>query len=120
LPSDDHPRPLATLAQQRVELSATDGDGAPVGQGLRLDGPVPAHPWRRGKTRVNALVIDGEAVYCNGDGVSNFEKLHSQAHNDRVFLYAYELLELGGVVTRACPQLSRMIAATNWTAARKF
>jgi len=31
--SDDDPRPLATLAQQRVELGATHGDGAAVGQG---------------------------------------------------------------------------------------
>jgi hypothetical protein len=29
--SDDDPRPLATLAQQHVELGAAHGDGAPVG-----------------------------------------------------------------------------------------
>jgi bifunctional non-homologous end joining protein LigD len=28
--------------------------------------------------------------------VSNFDKLHSQAHNDSVFLYAFDLLELNG------------------------
>jgi hypothetical protein len=40
--SDDNPRPLTTLAQQRVELGATNGDGATIWQGyraaLRLDG----------------------------------------------------------------------------------
>jgi bifunctional non-homologous end joining protein LigD len=41
----------------------------------------------------SALVIDGEAVCCDSDGVANFEKLHSQAHNNRVFLYALDLLE---------------------------
>jgi hypothetical protein len=41
LHSDNHPCPLATFAQQRVELSAAQGDRAAVGQGsgaaLRFD-----------------------------------------------------------------------------------
>jgi bifunctional non-homologous end joining protein LigD len=53
--------------------------------------------------RPNALVLDGEAVCCDPDGVANFEKLHSQAHNDRVFLYAFDLLELGGIDLRPDP-----------------
>jgi hypothetical protein len=40
--SDNHPRPVATLAQQRVELSAAYADSATVGEGstpaARLDG----------------------------------------------------------------------------------
>ncbi|HEY2227131.1 MAG TPA: hypothetical protein VGI22_05190 [Xanthobacteraceae bacterium] len=31
--SDNHPRPLATLAQHCVELGATQGDGATIGEG---------------------------------------------------------------------------------------
>jgi bifunctional non-homologous end joining protein LigD len=53
--------------------------------------------------RPNALVLDGEAVYCGPDGVASFEKLHSHALNDRVFLYAFDLLELGGVDLRVEP-----------------
>jgi bifunctional non-homologous end joining protein LigD len=53
--------------------------------------------------RSKALVIDGEAVYCDSDGVANFEKLHSQVYDDRAFLYAFDLLELGGVDLRAQP-----------------
>jgi bifunctional non-homologous end joining protein LigD len=53
--------------------------------------------------RSNALVLDGEAVYCDPDGVANFEKLHSQAYSDRVFFYAFDLLELGGVDLRPRP-----------------
>ena len=53
--------------------------------------------------RSNALVIDGEAVYCDRDGVANFEKLQSQALNGRVFLYAFDLLERGGVDLRPQP-----------------
>jgi hypothetical protein len=36
--SDNHPCPLATLAQQRVELSAAYRDGATVGKGHRATG----------------------------------------------------------------------------------
>jgi bifunctional non-homologous end joining protein LigD len=53
--------------------------------------------------RQRALVLDGEAVVCDDDGTANFEMLHSQAHNDRAFLYAFDLLELGGVDVRPLP-----------------
>jgi bifunctional non-homologous end joining protein LigD len=53
--------------------------------------------------RPSALVLDGEAVCCDPDGTANFEKLHSRAHNDRVFLYAFDLLEVGGVDLRVEP-----------------
>jgi ATP-dependent DNA ligase len=53
--------------------------------------------------RADALVLDGEAVYCGGDGVANFEKLHSRAHDGGVFLYAFDLLELDGVDLRSQP-----------------
>jgi ATP-dependent DNA ligase len=45
--------------------------------------------------------MDGEAVYCDSDGVANFEKLHSQAYDDRVYLYAFDLLELSGLDMRS-------------------
>ena len=53
--------------------------------------------------RPAALVLDGEAVCCDPDGTANFERLQSQAHNDRVFLYAFDLLELGGIDLRLEP-----------------
>jgi bifunctional non-homologous end joining protein LigD len=53
--------------------------------------------------RPNALVIDGEAVCCDADGTANFEKLHSGAHNDRAFLYAFDLLEVGAIDLRPDP-----------------
>jgi bifunctional non-homologous end joining protein LigD len=53
--------------------------------------------------RPSALVLDGEAVVCDPEGVANFEMLHSRAHNDHVFLYAFDLLELGGADMRPLP-----------------
>jgi bifunctional non-homologous end joining protein LigD len=45
---------------------------------------------------VRSTVIDGEAVVCGRDGVSDFEKLHSHAYDDQAILYAFDLLELDG------------------------
>jgi hypothetical protein len=41
-------------------------------------------------------VIDGEAVICDTDGKSDFDKLHSGAYDARVFLHAFDLIELDG------------------------
>jgi hypothetical protein len=38
--------------------------------------------------------MDGEAVWAGKDGKSDFDRLHSNAHDDAVFLYAFDLLEL--------------------------
>jgi bifunctional non-homologous end joining protein LigD len=46
--------------------------------------------------RVRSATIDGEAVCCGEDGIPDFDKLHSHAYNDDVFLYAFDLLELNG------------------------
>ena len=37
-----------------------------------------------------------EAVWAGKDGKSDFDRLHSRAHDDAVFLYAFDLLELNG------------------------
>jgi bifunctional non-homologous end joining protein LigD len=66
--------------------------------------------------RVRSATIDGEAVYCGKDGLSDFDKLHSQAHDADVFLYAFDLLELNGGDLRAEPlevrkgKLERLLA----------
>jgi bifunctional non-homologous end joining protein LigD len=48
------------------------------------------------KLKARSFLIDGEAVFCGPDGVSNFDRLHSQAFNSRVFLYGFDLLQLDG------------------------
>jgi bifunctional non-homologous end joining protein LigD len=49
-----------------------------------------------GALRVRSISIDGEAVVCGDDGVSDFDRLHSQGWDDAVFLYAFDVLEIDG------------------------
>jgi bifunctional non-homologous end joining protein LigD len=55
------------------------------------------------KLKVRSVVIDGEAVVCREDGVSDFQKLHSRAYDDQAILYAFDLLELDGEDLRPWP-----------------
>jgi bifunctional non-homologous end joining protein LigD len=65
--------------------------------------------------RSASVTIDGEAVVCDDAGVAVFEKLHSRAHDDEAFLYAFDLLELDGEDWRSRPlderkaQLERLL-----------
>jgi bifunctional non-homologous end joining protein LigD len=61
--------------------------------------------------RAQSATIDGEAVWCGHDGVPDFEKLRSQAYNDQVFLYAFDLLELNGDDYRSRPLETRRFQA---------
>jgi ATP-dependent DNA ligase len=61
------------------------------------------YPWivhSAAKLRVNRFLIDGEAVVCGDDGVSDFGLLHSREHDESVFLYAFDLLAMDGVDIR--------------------
>jgi ATP-dependent DNA ligase len=77
--------------------------GTPVhAQRLRLDRALSAYPQGGG-----GYPGDGEAVCCDEAGIAVFEKLHSRANDDRVFLYAFDLLELDGEDWRARPLEAR-------------
>jgi bifunctional non-homologous end joining protein LigD len=52
---------------------------------------------------VRSCVIDGEAVACNGDGLSIFEKLRWRHHDERVFMWCFDLLVLDGQDLRREP-----------------
>jgi bifunctional non-homologous end joining protein LigD len=61
------------------------------------------YPWivhSARKLRTTRFLIDGEAVICGPDGVSDFERLHSREHDASVFLYAFDLLALDGLDLR--------------------
>jgi bifunctional non-homologous end joining protein LigD len=54
-----------------------------------------------------SCIIDGEAVACDDDGVASFDLVRHHRANDRIFLYAFDLIELGGDDLRRDPLESR-------------
>jgi bifunctional non-homologous end joining protein LigD len=57
--------------------------------------------------RASSATIDGEAVCCDESGLSVFDDLHSRQHDDRVLLYAFDLLEVDGEDLRPQPLRAR-------------
>ena len=49
-----------------------------------------------GGLRSRSVILDGEAVACDEDGISNFDRLRHRHHDGSVFLYAFDLIELNG------------------------
>src|SRR5262249_14458062 len=47
-----------------------------------------------GALRARSFLIDGEAVACDGHGLPVFDRLRYRRQDERVFLYAFDLLEL--------------------------
>jgi ATP-dependent DNA ligase len=68
------------------------------------------------RNRQTSFVIDGEAVLLGVDGISDFNGLHSQQHDDEVMLYAFDILALDGDDLRKLPlhlrktNLARLLA----------
>jgi bifunctional non-homologous end joining protein LigD len=48
------------------------------------------------RLRSRSCIIDGEAVRCGDDGVPSFDRIRHRHHDARVFLYAFDLIELNG------------------------
>jgi bifunctional non-homologous end joining protein LigD len=53
---------------------------------------VEALVWLRSRS----CIIDGEAVCCDDNGVPSFDRLRYRRDDARVFLYAFDLIELDG------------------------
>jgi bifunctional non-homologous end joining protein LigD len=66
--------------------------------------------------KVASATIDGEAVWCDEDGVSDFEKVHGCSHDHQDFLYAFDLLHLDGVDLREAPLIERKAKLAKLTA----
>jgi bifunctional non-homologous end joining protein LigD len=43
-----------------------------------------------------SCIIDGEAVACDDNGLAVFDRIRYRRHDGKVFLYAFDLLELNG------------------------
>jgi bifunctional non-homologous end joining protein LigD len=48
------------------------------------------------RLRSRTCMIDGEAVACDENGLSNFDRIRYRRHDATVFLYAFDLIELNG------------------------
>jgi bifunctional non-homologous end joining protein LigD len=55
------------------------------------------------RLRSRSCIIDGEAVACDDNGVGSFDLIRHHRHNERVFLYAFDLIELNGDDMRRDP-----------------
>jgi bifunctional non-homologous end joining protein LigD len=53
--------------------------------------------------KIRSCLIDGEAVCCDGDGLASFTLLRHRRDDRRVFLYAFDLIELDGSDLRRDP-----------------
>lgn len=61
------------------------------------------------KLKANSLLIDGEGVVYDNNGMPSFDLLHSHEHDKEVSLVAFDLLELEGAPVRREPLLSRKL-----------
>ena len=72
-----------------------------------------------GALQVRSFLLDGEAVACDGDGMPVFDRLRYRRQDGRVFLYAFDLLELNGQDLRREPiEIRKRQLATLLRAAR--
>jgi hypothetical protein len=55
---------------------------------------------------VESCIIDGEVVWCGPDGIADFAKLQSRAHDHQAG-YAFDLLELAGEDLKEKPLIER-------------
>ena len=49
------------------------------------------------------MIIDGEAVVCDDNGVASFDRIRHRRHDGDTFLYAFDLIELNGDDMRRDP-----------------
>jgi bifunctional non-homologous end joining protein LigD len=50
-----------------------------------------------------SVILDGEAVACDDNGMASFDRLRHRQHDQAVFLYAFDLIELNGDDLRRDP-----------------
>jgi ATP-dependent DNA ligase len=55
------------------------------------------------RLRSRSCIIDGEAVACDDNGVTSFDRVRYRRHDESIFLYAFDLIELNGDDLRRDP-----------------
>jgi ATP-dependent DNA ligase len=46
------------------------------------------------RLRSRSCIIDGEAVACDDNGVTSFNRVRYRRHDESIFLFAFDLIEL--------------------------
>jgi bifunctional non-homologous end joining protein LigD len=62
------------------------------------------------RLRSRSCIIDGEAVACDDDGITSFNLVRYRRHDESIFLYAFDLIELNGDDLRPDPLEGRKAA----------
>jgi CheY-like chemotaxis protein len=67
-------------------------------EAARIDGALEALRTDEFDARLHSrsCIIDGEAVACDDKGVASFDLVRYHRANERIFLYAFDLIELNG------------------------
>jgi bifunctional non-homologous end joining protein LigD len=65
------------------------------------------------RLRSHTCIIDGEAVACDDKGVASFDLIRHHRTDERVFLYAFDLIELNGDDLRRDPLQVRKATLTS-------
>jgi bifunctional non-homologous end joining protein LigD len=55
------------------------------------------------RLRSRSCIVDGEAVACDDNGVTSFNRVRYRQHDESIFLYAFDLIELNGDDLRRDP-----------------
>jgi bifunctional non-homologous end joining protein LigD len=55
------------------------------------------------RLRWRSCIIDGEAVACDNNGVTSFNRVRYRRYDESIFLYAFDLIELNGDDLRRDP-----------------
>jgi len=80
---------------ERVRLYSRPGND--------LTGRFPLIVDTLARLRSRSCIIDGEAVACDDNGVASFDLIRHHRANGRIFLYAFDLIELNGDDMRRDP-----------------
>ena len=59
------------------------------------------------RLRSRSCIIDGEAVACDDNGLTSFNRVGYRHHDESLFLYAFDLIELNSDDVRRDPLKSR-------------
>jgi len=65
------------------------------------------------RLRSRSCILDGEAVACDDAGIASFDLIRHHRTDDRVFLYAFDLIELNGDDLRQDPLQVRKATLTS-------